>query len=298
MTFGIIGASGFIGQEVVREARKAGHEVIGYSRSDKVSNEVVREWRSSEGNIDLFGVDAVVCLSGYSIDRRWTQKNQNFFYSSRVGVTDRVVEAMARMPEGDRPSVFVSSSAVGIYGDGGDEVLTELSTPEVPADDYLAELCREWESSASQAESLNVRVVILRIGVVLGQGGAAFEKLMTVFKLGIGGKLGSGRQWMPWIHVNDLARGIIYSAETDGIVGPVNGTSPEPVQNADFTQMLATALKRPAFFAVPGFALKLVLGGFGGVLLRGQRAVPKVWLDSKFQFRFPTLRSALAKLLK
>lgn len=189
--------------------------------------------------------------------------------------------------------MLVNASAVGIYGDGGDAVLDDSARRGAG---YLAGLCSDWEDAAKDAESLGVRVVRMRTGVVLGHGGGAFDKLRSIFKLGIGGPLGSGQQWMPWIHLDDLRAAIVHCVFADSLDGPVNGTAPNPERNVDFTRKLANALHRPAFLAVPGFALKLVLGEFASALLEGQRAVPEALLADGFQFRFPTLESALADL--
>jgi len=190
--------------------------------------------------------------------------------------------------------VLVNASAVGIYGDRGDELITESSPP---GSGYLADLCNAWENAALEAETLGDRVVRVRIGIVLGRDGGAFKKLRPLFKAGIGGRLGSGRQWMPWIHLTDLRAALVHAVLSDSMAGPVNGTAPTPERNADFTRELASAVHRPAIFPVPGFALKLVLGGFGGALLAGQRAVPAALEDDDFSFKFPTLEAALADLV-
>jgi uncharacterized protein (TIGR01777 family) len=212
-----------------------------------------------------------------------------------VGVTRHVLNAIQRLPAEARPKVLINGSAVGIYGDRGDEELTESSTP---GSGYLAELCREWEKTASEVEALGVRVIRIRTGVVLGHGGEAFEKLARIFRWGIGGRLGNGRQWMPWIHLDDLRAAIIHALVSENLSGPVNGSAPAAERNRDFTRKFATAFHRPAILPVPGFALKLALGGFGGALLASQHTRPAALEADGFEFRFPTLESALRDLIR
>jgi uncharacterized protein (TIGR01777 family) len=253
----------------------------------------VDRWQKADA-LDFTGHDAVINLAGESIARRWNAENMRLFNESRVTVTRRVVAAIRALPEAARPRVLVNTSAVGIYGDGGDHILTESSPP---GSGYLADLCREWEEAALEAEPLGVRVVRLRIGVVLGRDGEAFRKLQRVFKLGIGGRLGSGRQWMPWIHIDDLRNAILHAVNSAALTGAVNATAPVVERNADFTRKFAAALHRPAIFPVPGFALKLALGGFGSALLEGQHAKPAALEADGFRFLYPTLESALAALV-
>ena len=236
----------------------------------------------------------MINLAGEPIDQRWNDDTRRRFHESRVSLTTRVVEAIAKVPEGQRPKVLINASAVGIYGDRGDEILTDTARP---GRGYLADLCNDWEDAARDAESLGVRVVRLRIGIVLGANGSAFEKLRRVFKLGLGGPLGHGTQWMPWIHLADLRAAIVHAVASDTLTGPINATAPHPERNADLTRKLAASLHRPAILAVPGFALKLVLGGFGGALLTGQRALPAALEADGFRFQFPTLEAALADLI-
>lgn len=291
MKFGIVGASGFIGSEVAKVAAEEGHTVIGFSRSVREAGGDISEWRCSRGGYDLSGVEVLINLSGYPIDTRWTDEKKKLFYDSRVGVTERLVATMADLSEDERPKVFLSGSAVGIYGDGGDTKLYEDSPQ---GEGYLAELTRQWEDAGFAAEALGVRVCYMRVGFVLGQGGAAYEKLETVFKFGIGGKLGDGQQWMPWVHLRDIARAFVFCAENEGVSGPVNLAAPESERNVDFTKKFAKSLKRPAFFAVPGFALKLALGGFGEFLLSGQRVIPRELMSAGFTFEYGGLEEALA----
>ena len=266
----------------------------GVSRATTGAVACVARWQSID-TLDLAGHHAVINLAGAPISRRWTEANKRAFHESRVGVTRRVVEALRRLPADQRPKVLVNGSAVGIYGDRGDEVLTESSAP---GSGYLAELCHAWEQAALEAEVLGVRVVRLRTGIVLGRGGEAYEKLHRIFKTGLGGRLGSGRQWMPWIHITDLRAAIVHAVFSENLTGPVNGCAPQAERNADFTRKLASAMHRPAALPVPGFALRMAYGGFGGALLASQRARPAALEADGFHFCFPTFESALAELVR
>lgn len=289
----IYGASGFVGKGLASMLSSEGWEVIGVSRKGTGDVAGVSKW-TTPAQADLAGCEAVVNLSGEAIDQRWTEANKRAFHESRIGVTDEIVKKISALNEERRPKVLVNASAVGYYGGRGDEVLDETATR---GEGYLADLCADWEKAALPAEALGVRVVRLRIGVVLGRGGKAFEKLLNVFKAGIGGRLGNGKQWTPWIHVDDLRRSIVFSLNHADLHGAVNGTAPHPETNAELTRKFAKAVRRWVFLPVPGFALKIAFGGFGGALLEGQRAVPKQLLDARFEFRFNKLEDALEDLL-
>ncbi|MEP2775583.1 MAG: TIGR01777 family oxidoreductase [Luteolibacter sp.] len=288
----VYGASGFVGSGLCTLLAEEGFEVTGVSRKGDGDVMGVRRWVKPE-NVDLTGCGVVVNLAGSPIDQRWTKEKKREFHESRVGVTDDIVEKMAELPEGERPEMLLNASAVGIYGDRSDELLDESSSRGAG---FLADLCWAWEKAAERAEPLGVRVVMMRTGVVLGKGGQAFEKLKKVFKAGIGGRLGDGMQWMPWVHVDDLRRAMLHCILSDSLLGAVNGTAPEPERNKDLSRKLARAVHRWVFFPVPGFFLKLVLGEFGGVLLEGQKAVPKRLELSGFKFRFRKLEEALEDL--
>lgn len=288
----ILGVTGFIGRGLPEILTKYGMACTGVSRAGSGNVPGIDRWQTPE-NLDVSGHHAVINLAGESVDRRWTPENRRRFHESRVGMTQRVVQAVRLLPAGERPKVLVNASAVGIFGDRGDEILTEKSPLGLG---YLADLCREWEDAAIEAESLGLRVVRPRIGIVLGHGGSAMNKLLWVFKTGLGGRLGSGRQWMPWIHLHDLRAALVHAVRSDFIVGAVNCCAPAAERNADFTRKFATALHRPAFLSVPGFALKLALGGFGGALLASQHAQPAALNATDFPFCFPNLESALADL--
>ncbi len=290
----ITGVTGFIGRGLPVMLGERGVSVTGICRSGAGTVPGVDAWQSTAA-LDLAGHEVVVNLAGEPIAKRWTPENRRRFHESRVGLTRRIVEAMAALPDDQRPRVLVNASAVGIYGDRGDEVLTESAAA---GSGYLAELCHEWENEAIKAEALGVSVVRLRTGIVMGREGDAFRKLVTVFKCGIGGRLGNGRQWMPWIHIDDQRSAIVHAVFSDTLTGAANLSAPVPERNRDFTRKFAAAVRRPAHFPVPGFALKLALGGFGGALLEGQRALPAALEADGFKFRFPTLESALADLLR
>lgn len=220
---------------------------------------------------------------------RWTKAKKASIRDSRVEGTRHLVEGLRKLER--RPDVLVSASAVGIYGSRGDEILTESAAP---ADGFLADVCRAWEAEARAAEDLGIRVVTIRVGLVLGTQGGALAKMLPLFKLCAGGRLGHGRQWMPWIHVDDLAALFQFCAESTQLSGSVNGAAPNPVTNREFTQALASAVGRPALFPAPAFALRLALGEFAEVLLASQRVVPEKAQAAGFQFEHGTIESALA----
>ncbi|MFD0893343.1 TIGR01777 family oxidoreductase [Luteolibacter ambystomatis] len=289
----IFGATGFIGRHLAARLASEGIRVTGVSRSPDSRVDGVGRWQTF-GSLDLSGHRAVVNLSGHRVDCRWTEKNRRAIEDSRTGLTRRLVEHLRGLDPAVRPQVLVNGSGIGVYGDGGDTFLDETSPQGA---DYLARVCVDWEAAARGAETLGVRVVLLRTGVVLGAGGAAFDKLRTIFRLGLGGKLGSGRQWMPWIHLHDEVEAILHALRSPVLSGPLNLVAPHPERNAEFTRKFAAALHRPAFLPVPGFALKLALGEFAEAMLGGQRAVPAGLDHSGFRFRFPTLEEALVDLL-
>jgi len=288
----ILGVTGFIGSGLPKLLAADGWACTGVSRSGGGDVEGVDRWTTPD-DFDPAGHEAVINLAGAPIDRRWTKKNLRIFRESRVGVTDKVVHKIRDLPAADQPKVLVNGSAIGFYGDRGDSVLEEHDHP---GHGPLADLCRDWEAAALAGESLGMRVVVLRTGIVLGRDGGAFPKLRTVFRLGIGGRLGKGRQWMSWIHIDDHRRAILQAVRSAGLNEAVNLSAPEPERNAAFFRELASAVHRPAILPVPGIALKLALGGFGETLLHSQRVVPAALKADGFTFRFPTLESALADL--
>lgn len=288
----IFGVTGFVGKELPALLAGHGFVITGVSRSGTGDIPGVDRWRKPDG-IDLSGYHAVINLAGEPIARRWTADAKRRFHESRVDFTRRIVGHIGSLPEEDRPQRLINASAVGYYGDRGDERLTEDAAP---GDGYLADLCRAWENAADDVESHGVRCTRLRIGIVLGRDEGAYAKLRRLFRTGLGGKLGSGRQWMPWIHIDDLRAAIVHAVLSPTLQGAVNGTAPEPETNAAFTRKLAASLHRPAFLPAPAFGLKLMLGEFGGALLAGQRAVPAALEADGFAFRHRTLDSALTDL--
>lgn len=288
MNVGIIGASGLVGGAVRLALEEAGHSWVGFSRKPEGRD---GEWRSIEEG--FAGIDAVINVAGESIAKRWTDENKKRFHESRVGVTGDLVALFAELPPDSRPKVLLNASAVGYYGDQGDRVLSEQSPQ---GTGYLAELCEEWEAAAIKAESLGVRVVLGRIGVVLGREAEAWTRMKLIFKLGAGGRLGKGTQYWPTVHLDDVAGGMVHAIETESLTGPVNLVGPVPVTNARFTQELASVLHRPAFFPVPPFALQLALGDFSMALLASYRVEPTVLLQSGYQFRYPELNTLLESL--
>jgi uncharacterized protein (TIGR01777 family) len=256
-------------------------------------------WDPANTKIDLAaleGADAFVNLNGASIgDGRWTPERKNLLRTSRVETTRFLVNTMSHLRQ--KPGAFVSASAIGFYGSRGDEVLTETSAS---GTDFLSELSREWEREAQRAESLGIRTAILRFGIILSARGGALPRMLTPFKIGVGGKLGKGKQWMSWIALEDVV-GIVRLAIKDSQTnGPLNVVAPNPVQNAEFTRVLANVLHRPAIFPAPAFALRLMLGEMADALLLGsQRVRPEKLIGAGYKFRFdslePALRAVLAK---
>lgn len=289
----IVGVTGFIGRGLPALLREHGLACTGISRSVCGRIDGVDRWQTPD-TIDPRGHQVVINLAGEPINRRWNARNKLLFHQSRIGSTKRIIEAIRQTPAAERPKTLVNASAIGIYGNGGDQWLDESSPP---GTGYLADLCGEWEKTAQEAVELGLRVAMPRTGIVLGRDGAAFRQLRMVFKSGIGGRLGSGMQWMPWIHIDDMRAAIVHAACSETMWGPFNGCSPNPERNTDFTRKFAAAAHRPAIFPVPGWALKLALGGFGGALLDGQRARPGALIADGFHFQYPTLESALAELL-
>ena len=238
------------------------------------------------------GIDAVVHLAGAGVaDKRWSEKRKSEIRESRIVSTRQLVDAFAKLET--KPKVFISASAIGIYGDRGDKNLDENSDK---GQDFLAQVCQEWEQEALKAESLGIRAVCLRTGIVLGNCGGALKRMLPPFRLGLGGPLGSGKQWMSWIHVSDLANLVIHCIETETIQGPVNAVAPHPETNSGFTKKLGQELGRPAFFPVPAFGLKLALGELSSLLLGSQRVSSRKAVDSGFEFRYPKLEIALKEI--
>jgi uncharacterized protein (TIGR01777 family) len=286
----VTGASGLIGSALCAQLKSEGHQVIKVvRRAARVSDEV--SWNPLKGEIDLAGLegaDAVFHLAGAGVgDKRWSAAYRSEILNSRLLSTTTIANACEQI----QPEVFISASAIGYYGETGDRSVTETDRG---GEDFLSIVCREWELVANQAPS--VRTVKLRTGLVLDPTGGALGRMLPIFKFGLGGKLGSGKQWWSWITLHDQIRAMIFLMNSK-IEGPVNITSPNPVTNQQFTAALARALKRPAFFPAPAFALRAVLGGFSTEILGSKRVMPKVLLDNDFEFDYPHLLAALTELV-
>ena len=292
----ITGASGLIGQALSKELVARGHTTVAaVRRSPRRNDEVQWDPQSGVMSPDAFqGVDAVVHLAGAGIgDKRWTDSYKMEILESRTRGTRLLAETMASLEV--KPSVFLSGSAIGIYGVRDDEELTEQSSI---GSGFLADVCRDWEAAAAPATQAGIRTVLLRTGIVLSPKGGALKKQLPLFKLGLGGKFGNGKQWQSWISITDEVNAIIHLL-TSSVSGPVNLTAPQPVTNSDFTRTLASVVSRPAIVPIPSFGPKLLLGGelANALLFTGQRVVPSVLSNDGFQFAHPTLESALRALL-
>src|SRR5690606_2198628 len=239
--------------------------------------------------------DAVVNLAGAAIARRWTQAAKRLIVDSRVQTTRAVVRALKeRQSASGAPRVLVNASAVGYYGPRGDERVTERDGP---GDDFLSHVCRQWEGAAVEAEDAGVRVVRLRTGFVVGRGGA-LPLMMLPFRLLVGGPLGSGRQWLPWVHLDDVVGLILFALEHEGVSGPLNVSAPEPVRNREFARVLGRVMRRPSWAPAPAPVMRAVLGEMADMILTGQRAVPEAALGAGYEFRHPDLEAALRDILE
>jgi len=279
MNVALTGASGFIGRAVAEYLQRSGHSVRAVSLRGVLPPDA------------LAGSNAVIHLAGEPVAQRWTAAARDKILRSRVEGTRAVVAAMRAQP----PQVLISASAVGYYGSRGDEVLTESAQP---ADDFLGHVAAAWEEEARAAEPLGVRVARLRIGVVLGPNGGALARMLLPFRLGVGGRLGSGRQWMSWIHIEDLVALIAFLMRESTVRGVFNATSPFPVTNREFTRALAEAVHRPAILPVPAFVLKWMLGEMSDVLLASQRAFPDAAQRAGFVFEHPDIFASLAQIVR
>ena len=286
----ITGASGLIGTALVGKLKSDGYTVQRLVRRPTVSSEEIF-WNPITQEIDLdalAGVDAVIHLAGAGVgDKRWTKKYKSEILNSRLLGTTTIANAVAQV----KPKVFISSSAIGWYGETGNRAVIESDRA---GDDFLAAVCREWEAAADLAG--DVRTVKIRTGLVLDPTGGALGRMLPLFRFGLGGKLGSGKQWWSWITLHDHLRAIEFILENNEISGPVNLTSPNPVTNQEFTSALARALRRPALFPAPAFALKAALGGFSTEILGSKKVLPAALQDAGFNFDFPHIGPALDAL--
>lgn len=287
----ITGASGLIGSALVGHLKSEGHTVQRLVRRATVSPEEI-QWDPKTGFVDLpalAGVDAVIHLAGVGVgDKRWSKKYKSEILNSRLLGTTAIANAVATV----KPQVFISASAIGWYGDSGNRVVAEADSV---GTDFLAAVCHEWEAAADLAG--DVRTVKLRTGLVLDPTGGALGRMLPLFRFGLGGRLGTGKQWWSWITLHDHLRAIVFALE-NSISGPVNLTSPNPVTNQEFTAALALAMKRPALFPAPAIALKLALGGFSSEILGSKKVSPSVLTEAGFVWDYPHITSALAALIE
>ena len=297
MKITVTGATGFIGKRLVERLLEQGHAVHILGRTARTplpSNVQFSLWNAVAGEPPeecIREADAIVHLAGEPVSQRWTPEVKRRIWSSRVDGTRHLVQALARRTA--PLPVLISASAIGYYGSRGDETLTEESAP---GSGFLAELGVAWEREALQATELGTRVVMPRIGIVLGRGGA-LAVMLPPFRAGLGGRIGDGRQWMSWIHLDDLINLIVFALERPALQGPLNATAPNPVRNAEFTETLARVLRRPAIFPVPLFGLRVLFGEMSEVMLASQRVLPKVAEAAGFKFSFPDLGPALKHVL-
>jgi uncharacterized protein len=299
MTFLITGATGFIGKKLAHGLLARGDAVnyLGRTRSGQLDSRVAyHPWNNVKELPPLNSVprlDAIVHLAGEPIGQRWTRAAKKRIYASRVEGTRQLVTAIGKLQY--KPKVLVSASAIGYYGDRGDETLIERSAW---GNGFLTEVCRDWEREALRAREFGLRVVTPRFATVLGREGGALPKMLAPFRLGLGGKFGDGRQWMSWIHIDDLLRLVLFAVENQAVSGALNASSPRPVTNAEFTRTLASALRRPAVLPVPKIVLKLALGELASLFLGSLRVLPQATEQTGFRFEHPKLAGTLRDLVR
>jgi uncharacterized protein (TIGR01777 family) len=294
----ITGASGLVGGELIPVLEAKGHEIYKLSRSSpKGANDI--QWDAYEGFEDkefekLKGIEAVIHLAGENVGENWNEEKKKRIRKSRVEGTRTLVDALGRLEH--PPKTLVSASAIGFYGNRGDEILTEESEA---GKGFFPEVCSEWEDEAARAEKFGIRVAMPRIGVVLTKKGGALEKMLTPFKFGLGGTLGSGDQWMSWVAIDDLVKMLVFAVEHEDFQGVFNATAPNPVQNEEFTDTLGTVLNRPTIIPVPSFGIKMLFGEMGEtLLLEGARILPKKLEEAGFEFDYPKLEDAIRHALE
>jgi uncharacterized protein (TIGR01777 family) len=291
----VSGSSGLIGAALIPALKSSGYEITCLVRGTASSRDQI-QWDPAQPLVpeSVSGFDAVVHLAGESIVGRWTEGKKRRIRESRVKGTLRLAEALAQAPQ--RPRVLISASAIGYYGDRGEETLREDSAS---GSGFLPEVCREWEDATELATKAGIRTVQMRFGLVLSRFGGALQKMLPPFRLGVGGNMGSGRQWWSWVDIDDLVGAVQHVIKTETLRGPVNVVGPSPVTNAEFTKTLASVLSRPAILPMPAFAARLVFGQMGDeLLLASQRVEPAKLLASGYVFQKPDLRLALSAILK
>ncbi|MBL8124241.1 MAG: TIGR01777 family oxidoreductase [Pyrinomonadaceae bacterium] len=295
----ITGASGLIGKALQSSFKEKGYEMLLGSRSERKDERHIK-WDpdtgfSAEDLPRLEGLDAVIHLAGENISGlRWTEEKKKAIRDSRVFGTRSMVETFDKLKQ--KPKVFISGSAIGFYGDRGSDEMTESSSA---GKTFLSEISKEWEAESRRAEDMGIRTVLLRTGIVLSKDGGALATMMTPFKLGVGGVIGSGEQWMSWVSLDDVVRIINFVLENEDFRGAINVTAPNPVTNEEFTKTLGSVLYRPTFLPLPEFAVHMVFGEMGdALLLDSTRVVPKRLLDAGFEFKYPKLKDALEHAVK
>lgn len=293
----ITGASGLVGTELQKSFAEKGYDMLLASRSEPKDEQHI-QWTVEEGFTNaekLEGLDAVVHLAGENVSGlRWTEEKKKAIRDSRVLGTRNVVDAISKLK--DRPKVFVSSSAIGFYGERGDEEVTESSAA---GDTFLADVSKAWEAESRRAEDAGIRTVLLRTGIILSKDGGALGTMLTPFRLGVGGVVGSGKQWMSWISMDDHISAINYAIENENLRGAVNSVSPNPVTNEEFTKTLGEVLYRPTFLPLPEFAVSMVFGEMGdALLLASTKVLPKRLTDAGFEFKYPGLKAAVEHAVK
>ncbi len=293
----ITGSTGLLGKELQKSLTEKGYDLLLASRKEPQDDKHI-QWSIEEGFTDpekLEGVDVVVHLAGENVSGlRWTDEKKKAIRDSRVLGTRNVVDAISKLKH--KPKVFVASSAIGFYGERGDEEVTESSAA---GDNFLAVTCKEWEAESRRAEDAGIRTVLLRTGIVLSKDGGALATMLTPFKLGVGGVVGSGKQWMSWISLEDEIAVINYVIENENIRGAVNAVSPNPVTNHDFTKTLGEVLYRPTFLPLPEFAVSMIFGEMGdALLLASTKVIPKRLEDAGFEFKHPNLKEAIEAAVK
>ena len=294
----ITGGLGFVGTQLSIRLLEKAHQVTVVDHAPQPRPYTPHELRYISADTTTGGLwqeeaatqDVVINLAGASIFSRWNDQTKKLIYETRISTTRNVVEAIPKRKD----ILLCSTSAVGYYGFRGDEELTEEA---LPGDDFLAKVCVDWEREAVKAADKGIRVVITRFGIVLGKTGGALGQMIPAFKRFVGGPLGSGKQWFSWIHMEDLVNAFLFVIDHKGIQGPVNFTAPNPVRNRELAKTLGTVLSRPSFLKTPGFALRLVLGEFGLLLLKGQRVTPAVLLNHGFVFRYPDIKNGLQEVV-
>jgi uncharacterized protein (TIGR01777 family) len=297
MKIGILGGTGFIGQHIAKYLIERGHDVTIWTRNknnhSKLTYSSLSNWPPdrSKGVIEM---DAIINLAGETINQRWTKEAKRRIMSSRIESTRQLVDLLRK--EILKPTkVLINASAVGYYGHSINKIFTE---EDAYAHDFLAEVTRTWEVEAEKAAGLGIRVVKARLGVVLGKGEGALPRMLLPYKLFAGGTVGSGKQWISWIHIHDVARLVDHVLENENIEGAINFTSPEPVRMNEFGKAMGRVMKRPHWLPVPAFALQLLLGEMSDLILKGQHVLPAKALDSKFTFKFPNIDDALRDILR